>query len=171
MQPHEVQPGEVYAWRGADETRTSVRPRRRVLRPVLLVNKERAWKAGALDSFQAFEKRRYPRFNVREEGWLALQTAWSWPLEQVPDDLDRERVEAHVAYLRGLEGLVVSVADRFHASPVRHSRVARGQLPDAPPGFQPAWKTVQADELTPWSLQIEHWGNLAIEPEEWERRR
>lgn len=159
MQPHEVQSGEVYAWRGADETWTSVRPRRRVLRPVLLVNTSHLWKDIGVDVISAL-KRRHPRFNVRDEGWLALRTAWSWPVDQVPDDLDRERVEAHVAYLSRQQDLTATVQGR--------PRVAHGQLPEGPPGFQPAWSIVHADELTPWSLQIEYWGSLAIEPEQWE---
>lgn len=156
MELHEpVRAGEVYAWIGVDQTsRTS---RRMVMRPVLTVDVGRVWTHEPMATrWEVHPWRKYGTYRMPRWGWLGLQTAWSWPVDAVPDDLDRERVARHVEYLGEQAGLVDAVA--------RRTVVADGQLPAAPPGMQPSWCRIRRrQELHPWSIDIEHWGKLGLE--------
>ena len=163
MEPYEVVPGEVYIWRGSAPGWSNVKPPRRVLRPVLLVDKARLWSAGAMESFEVHEWRRIPKVNQRAWGWLGLRTGWSWEAAALPDELDRERVGQHVDFLRA-QGAVLPQAVTGRRA------VAGSHLPQAPAGVLPQWCVVHADECAaPWSLEVELWGQLAIKSTEWEQ--
>ncbi len=165
MEQREVTAGEIYAWQGIEtDWSHSFSVRAGVMRPVLLVDTGRFWHDVSLGLFEASAGRRTPR-SARawgDWGFLALQTAWSWPLKGAPDDLDRRRVEQHVAFLREQAVPLRQLA--------RRGRVADPQLPAAAEGIMPEWTVVRPHELAaPWGLSVELWGDLALQPTVWEQ--
>lgn len=160
MMMHEVREGQVYAWRGKEDGWSTLRGRPQILRPVLLVDRERVWQDDGI-VLRAHEWRKYPRLKVRQWGWLALRTSWKWALNEAPDDLDRQRVPQHVDFLHTQTDWTETVQGRPRVSPA--------QLSSAPPGIQPAWMVVHADELiAPWDMDIERLGSAAVEPSDWD---